>query len=338
MKKVLIVQTAFAGDVVLVTPLVQAVKKLIPESQLYFLVKPEAAVLLENNALIDRVWIYDKRGKEKGLRSFLKSVRRIRKEKIDLALVPHRSIRSALLVSIARIPKRIGFDRSAGFPLFTNLVRYRVGLHEVERNLELLKPLGWKGKATAPELYPGENEREAVARFMEKNDLTGRTIMAVSPGSVWYTKRWLPERFAEVIRFFYEKKGIPSILIGGRNDLEIGREIEKYCSVVNGMGQFSLLASAELIRQCRVIVCNDSAPLHLAVAAGTPVIAIFGPTVPGFGFYPWGRGHTIIQQELVCRPCSDHGGDRCPMHHFDCMKSIKAEQVIQAVDRTMNAE
>jgi len=336
LSKILIVQTAFAGDVVLVTPLACAVKTQYPEAELYFLVKPEAAVLLENNPLIDHIWIYDKRGEEKGFRWFLKSVQRIRKEHIDLALVPHRSIRSALLVSMAHISRRVGFHRSAGFPLFTDLVRYRHGQHEIERNLELLTPLGWKGKASAPELYPGEKDREAVKQFLEQNNLTGKKMLAVSPGSVWRTKRWLPDRFAEVIRYFHEKKGIPSVLIGGREDLSLGHEISKHVPVANSMGQFSLLASAELIGQCSVILCNDSAPLHLAAAMGTPVVAIFGPTVPEFGFYPWGNGHTIIQQELVCRPCSDHGGTRCPMRHFACMKNIKTGQVIQAVDRIIH--
>ena len=125
-------------------------------------------------------------------------------------------------------------------------------------------------------------------------------------------------------------------LIGGSDDIALGREIEQHCSAVNSIGRFSLLASAELIRQCRLILCNDSAPLHLAVAVGTPVVALFGPTVPGFGFSPWGEGHTLLQQELSCRPCSDHGGNRCPMRHFHCMKFIETKEVIQAVEQYIN--
>ena len=328
-------QTAYAGDVVLVTPLAMAVSRYFHEVEVHFLVNPDASVLLKNNPSINRIWIYDKRGEERGIRSFFQWIQNLKQEHFDVALIPHRSIRSALMIYFAGIPRRIGFDRSTGSSLFTDVVKYSQDLHEVERNLSLLHVLGWNGDIPCPKLYPGHEEKNIVDRFFKMSNLSdGLPVLAVSPGSVWPTKRWPPKRFAEVIRHYYENLNIPSILIGGQKDQTLADEIVDICQgkVHNTVGQFSLLASAELIRRCRAIVCNDSAPLHLAVAVGTPAVAIFGPTTPQFGFYPWGEGHFIIQKELTCRPCSIHGGKQCPEKHFRCMIGISTVEVIQALD------
>ncbi len=338
-QKILVVQTAFPGDVVLTLPMAPVAKQLFPESDLHFLVTPESGVLLKNHPDINRTWFFDKRGKDRHPGLLLKLARRLKDESFDLALVPHRSIRSALLVWLASIPKRIGFNRSAGSFLFTDVVRYPVDAHEIERNLKLLEIVGWQGESPKPELYPGSEEKAKVDRFFREHRIANNeTLAAAAPGSIWPTKRWLAERFAEVARILWEKKQVRTILIGGPSDLDLGETITQLSgeAVINGTGQFSLLGSAELIRRCRVILTNDSAPLHLAVGVDTPVVAIFGPTLPRFGFAPFGLHHTIIEKDMVCRPCGIHGGRRCPKGHFQCMKAISSEEVSQTIFRYLD--
>ena len=332
--KILILQTAFAGDVVLAAPLAEGLKGAHPEAEVHFLVIPETAVLLKNNPFIRKVWTYDKGGSERGVSSFFRLVRKLRREGFNLAVVPHRSLRSALLVRWAGIPRRIGFRNSAGAVFFTDLVPYPKNVHEVERNFRLIQSTGWK-EIIPPRLYPGAEEVEAVDRFLEETGIVSeRNFVAVAPGSVWPTKRWVPEGFAGAAKTLWERHHIRSILIGGEEDADLGNGMVEKCGagVVSAIGKLSLLASAELIRRCRVILTNDSAPLHLAAAVGTPVVAVFGPTVPAFGFGPYGDGHTIVERKLPCRPCGVHGGRKCAEQHFRCMKDISVEEVLQALE------
>jgi heptosyltransferase-2 len=332
--KILIVQTAFPGDVVLTLSLAQTAKRFFPESAVHFLTRPESGVLSKNHPDIDRAWFFDKRGKDRRPGSVVKLAKNLKKESFDLALIPHRSLRSALLVRFANIPRRIGFNRSAGAFLLTDVVRYPAGVHEVDRNLKLLEVFGWNGESLRPELCPGTEEKTVVDEFLHAHDVrTDETLAAVAPGSVWPTKRWPADRFAEVARTLWHKKQIRTVLIGGPEDIDLGELIQQQSgeAVINGVGRFSLLGSAELIRRCRVILTNDSAPLHLAVGVNTPVVAIFGPTLPRFGFAPFGVPHTIIEKELACRPCGIHGGRRCPKRHFQCMKAISYEEVARTL-------
>jgi heptosyltransferase-2 len=127
--------------------------------------------------------------------------------------------------------------------------------------------------------------------------------------------------------------GFNVLLVGSREDEELCREIcamTQTNKVVNAAGKLSLLQSAELIRHCRVLISNDSAPMHLAVAVGTPVVAIFGATVPEFGFAPRGPHDIVIETKgLKCRPCSIHGGKKCPIKTFECMMAITPEIVVK---------
>src|SRR5574341_2394718 len=163
-KKILLVQTAFIGDVILATPLAEAAHQVFPESRIDFMVIPAAVNILEKNSFINRIVIFDKRGKQRGLMGLWKMAARLKNERYDLALVPHRSLRSALLVRLARIPQRIGFDRSAGAWLFTHRVPY-CQTHEVERNLDLLRGLNKKVDSFSTKIFWDEADEQMVNRF-----------------------------------------------------------------------------------------------------------------------------------------------------------------------------
>jgi heptosyltransferase-2 len=330
-KKILIVQTAFIGDVILATSLAEAAHRTFPGSRIDFMVIPAAANVLEKNPFINRIVIFDKRGNQRGLMALWEMAARLKNERYDLALVPHRSLRSALLVWLARIPQRIGFDRSAGAWLFTQSAPYRQK-HEVERNWDLLHGLDNKVDAPSPKIFWDEADEQIVDGFWNRNP-NGRWIGAVAPGSVWATKRWPEARFVELARRLIAETGAGIYLIGGESDAalcaRIAGEIGK--DGVNTAGKLTLRQSAALLDRCQILVSNDSAPTHLGVATRCKVITIFGPTVPAFGFAPFGDGHAVIEKNLACRPCSIHGGNRCPIGTHACMLEISVEEVFAKV-------
>ncbi|MDZ7374980.1 MAG: lipopolysaccharide heptosyltransferase II [candidate division KSB1 bacterium] len=328
----LVVQTAFYGDVILATPLVRAAAFLWPQAAIDFLCLPQTSSLLANHPLLRRTIAYDKRGRERGLRSLFRLARRLRGSGYDLALVPHPSLRSALLVWLARIPVRVGFDRNTGHKLFTHIVPYRREHHEVERNLGLLRPFGLEGGTWRPELFPSEDDREQVDALLA--GLIGSAFAALAPGSVWPTKRWPAPYFAALAAELKRRWGLPGVIVGGSGDAALAAEVETLSdgAAYSLAGKLTPLQSAEVIRRAVLLVTNDTAPLHMASATQTPVVAIFGPTIPEFGFGPYRIPHRIAQLDLPCRPCSSHGGRRCPIGTFACMRELMPERVAGLVE------
>ncbi len=339
-KRILIVQTAFLGDVILTLPLVQKIHEQFPNSKIDFVAIPAAQNLLSEIPQINHLWIYDKNDQEKGVAAFVNYAKKLRKKCYQIAFVPHRSIRSAALVWFARIPNRIGFDRSAGKWLFTNVIPYPNGIHEINRNLHLLKPYGIDPtEKIYPHLYFSDADKHSVQQYLLKHHLNARKqIITMAPGSVWATKQWLPEYFAKMAEMLGEI-GYQTILVGANSDKSVADTIvaSSKIDIFNAVGKFSVRQSAHLIHHSRLLITNDSAPMHLAVAGKTPIVAIFGPTVREFGFYPYGEFDRIAELEnLPCRPCGKHGGAKCPIGTFECMKNLSPEHVFQQVKEILN--
>ena len=330
---ILIVQTAFLGDVILTLPVAEALGEVAPGVSVDMLVIPAPAAVLAGHPGIREAIVYDKRGADSGAGGFLRVLRALKRRKYACAIVPHRSIRSALLARLAGIPVRVGFDASAGKSLFTRVVPYQKELHEIGRNLALLEAVGCAPRPAAPpRLFPSDAERRAVGDFLGAAAAPGAPpLVAIAPGTVWNTKRWPAARFSELARSL-AARGYGVVLVGGREDAASCAEIAASAGregILDACGKFSVLGSAEVIRRSALLVCNDSAPLHLAAAMRTPVLAIFGATIPSFGFGPTGPRDAVMETAgLSCRPCSIHGGDACPVGTFECMLSIAPAAVL----------
>lgn len=330
---VLIVQTAFLGDVILTLPVAQVLGGVQPNIVIDMMVVPRTAAVVSGHPDLRGTLIYDKRGVDAGVAGFFRVVREVKRRRYACALVPHRSLRSALLVRAAGIPVRVGFDASAGRMLFTRSVPYSRDLHEIDRNLRLLEGIGLERPArVTPRVAASRAIQTSVSEFLSTpGAVSDRPLVAIAPGTVWNTKRWPGERFAAVAGGLV-KHGHRVVLIGGPEDAELCGAIAASgggSGILNACGKFDVPASAELIRRAALLVCNDSAPLHLATAVGTPILAIFGATIPGFGFGPIGvRDRVMETSGLSCRPCSIHGGDRCPVGTFECMTRITPEMVM----------
>jgi heptosyltransferase II len=333
-KNIVVIQTAFIGDAVLTLPLVQVARKKFPGSEVDIVVTPRSKDLFVNHPDIREVIAFDKRGEDSGMGGLLRLAKHLRSRSYDLALIPHRSLRSAALAMLAGIPGRIGFNKSAGRLLLTSTVPYRKELHEIDRNLSLLDALSVGSvRRELPRLYPSETDQKKVDRLLIELEVGNpEKLVAMAPGTIWNTKRWPRERFASLAVNF-DESGLEVVLVGGTEDEGICNEIRtlsKSSKVHDASGSLTLLQSAELIRRCKLLVSNDSAPMHLATAVGTPVVAIFGATVPAFGFGPTGPFDVVVEvQGLKCRPCSIHGGEKCPIKTFDCMHNITHDRVFR---------
>ncbi len=335
--KFLIIQTAFIGDVILALPLLQVLRRNFPNSKIDFMLIPKTSELLKNHPDVDEVIIFDKKGKDRGLSGLIKISKFISLKSYDVAIIPHRSFRSAMIPFLAGVKTRIGFDKSTFNFLYTHVVGYKK-IHEIERNLSLLEPLGIKvSSKELPNLFPSDYDRSYIDKILAD---VNSNLIGIAPGSVWATKRWLKERFVELVMLLVND-GFAVVLIGGAEDFELCEEIKRdsgFKNVYNFCGKLSLLQSAELIRRCVVLISNDSAPMHIAVAMRTPVVAIFGPTIPEFGFYPYGDKDKVVQVEnLYCRPCGIHGGKKCPEGHFKCMRLIETKTVYEEVKSLIRA-
>ena len=319
----LVIQTAFLGDVVLTTPLLSLLAE--RHGPLDVVTTPAAAALLETHPAVAEVIRYDKRGSDAGVAGLWRLGRRLRARRYARVYLPHGSWRSAGLALLVGAAERTGFADSAAAVTYTTRVAAAKRGHQVERLLRLAGPPAGAVPPVSLGLTP--EDRMAAARWMAERGV-GSGFIALAPGSIWGTKRWpdYPALAAAV-------EG-PIVVLGGEEDGALAAEILVAAPgrAHSAAGTVSLRVAAALVEQAAVLVTNDSAPLHLATAVGTPVVAVFGPTVPAFGFGPRGRRDLVVEHDrLPCRPCSSHGPRVCPLGHHRCMRELSVERVGAAV-------
>jgi heptosyltransferase-2 len=325
----LVIQTSFLGDTILTTPLLVQLARRGPVD---IVTTPASAALLANHPAIRRIVVYDKRGRDRGLGGFLSVGRLLADQKYDVAFLAQGSWRSSALALVAGIPTRMGFATSAGRLFYTKRVAYRDDLHHAARLLLLARPNGREpmDDELIPSLHPGDADRAAVDTLLAASGVApDDRIIVLAPGSVWGTKRW--PYYAELAGMLAGEARIA--VVGGPDDAVHAAAIRAAVpTAIDATGHLSLLASAELIRRAKVIVTNDSSPLHLASAMSTPTVAIFGPTVPAFGFGPLAPHSVATGHEgLTCRPCDRHGPQVCPLGHHRCMRELDAESIATLV-------
>lgn len=327
MAKIAVIQTAFPGDVVLSTPIFEALKDRFPGCETVAMVRPESIVLLENNPHIDRVISFDKYGTDKGLSGLLRTAARLKG--CDKAIIIQRHLRSAIAAYLARIPIRIGYCNSSARFLYTDRVEYNANKHEVLRCLDLIGS-GDISNRYRPRIFP-DDEAKSKAEDLRGSAGIGDDFAVVAPGSIWPTKRY--PYFPGLIHMIDELLNLPVVLIGGEADIPIASAIAELCKKRphDLTGETNLLESAAVISRAKLAVTNDSAPAHIAVAVDTPVVAIFGPTVRDLGFSPYSEKSSVVDiGELYCRPCTTHGSARCPQKHFRCMLELQPAKIIEA--------
>jgi ADP-heptose:LPS heptosyltransferase len=338
LQKFLIIQTAFIGDVVLATPLIEKLHFFFPDAQIDFLLRKGNEQLLTGHPYIHEILIWDKKkNKQKNL---FRVLQRIRKNRYDKVINVQRFFATGLLSAFSGAKEIIGFDKNPLSFLFTKKIKHVYGGlnisntilndHETVRNLELIRDFTDNSFSgfSKPKLYP------SVADFASIDALSTGKFITISPASVWFTKQFPESKWISFI------KNIPAVyeiyLMGGPGDESICQTIQEICSrseLKVLAGKLSFLQSAALMSRARMNYVNDSAPLHFASAMNAPVTAVYCSTVKKFGFWPLSDiSHIVeIEEELYCRPCGLHGYASCPEGHFRCAMDIRQEQLIKTL-------
>lgn len=333
-KKIAIVNTAFIGDIALSIYLAETIKINHPNSQILFVTNPRAVSLLKIIKSIDEILIFDKRKQQKGAKGILQIGKQIRNFGAEVILSPHRSARSSLITYLARPIVSISYNISALKFLYTNKVQYKHYQHEIERNLELLKPFE---DIELPNYLPQINievttdiSNKFNHLFSSTNNNEDKTI-CFAPGSIWKTKEWGIQKFIKLANLL-KQHNCKTLLLGGQDDTQLCEKISSETQAINLAGKTDLAETVYILSKSTLLVTNDSSPTHLATLVGCPCITIYGPTIPEFGFAPRSPRNAIVQVEgLSCKPCSIHGYQKCPLIHHKCMDLITPEEVYRKV-------
>jgi heptosyltransferase-2 len=325
LKKFLVIQTAFIGDVILATAVPEHLHRRFPNAQIDIMLRAGNEGLFNDHPFIRKVFVWNKKSSK--YRNLLQLIQTIRAEHYDGVINLQRHTASALVTVFSGAKKTSGFNSSALSIFFSHRFKHILGKrsdfhfsHEVDRCLELTIP--WlpleKGR---PALYPSANDFSAISSY------TAKPFLTISPSSVWFTKQTPADVWRQLIVACADKQ---IYLLGGPIDVELCDSLARDFGHVQVLaGKLTLLQSAALMKQAAMNYTNDSAPLHLCSAVNAPVIAVFCSTIPEFGFGPLSDQAKVVQSrlELPCKPCGNHGRTACPKGHFDCGKILLTDLI-----------
>ncbi len=337
--KILIIQTAFLGDVILATALIEKLHSFFPKSRIDFVLRKGNESLLIAHPKLTKLYIWDKTNNK--IKNLYKLLQQIKSEKYDLVINLQRFFSSGLLAGFSGAKSIVGFENNPLSFLFTQSYKHKIGnnMHEVARNQQLIANITDQ-IAAKPKLYPSLKHEEKVKIYQTSTHLSTnlKSYICIAPSSVWFTKQYPIDKWADLISKLPSQYTI--YLLGSPNDNNICNAIiEKVkmplpYSTINRIenlcGKLNLLESAALMRHAAMNYVNDSAPLHLASSVNAPVCAVFCSTVPAFGFTPLSDISFVVEtdEELSCRPCGLHGYKKCPQNHFKCADSIKTMNLL----------
>ena len=332
-QKILVIQTAFIGDVVLATAMLESIHQQNPAASISILVRKGNEALFNAHPYLDKLLVWDKKQNKYG--NWLQLLFEIRKNQFHAVINVQRYAATGLWTALSGAKMKIGFDKNPFAFLFTNTIQHQAvgnGLHEIERNHALLNPLGLFPN-TKPALYPSSQDLKAVEGYQSAS------YLCMAPASVWYTKQFPMHQWIRVLNSIPFEG--PIYLLGGPADKSLNDQILQAVqkkNLVNMAGRLSFLASAALQKGAVLNYVNDSAPMHFASAVNAPVAAIFCSTVPDFGYGPLSDTSFIIEtkQALSCRPCGLHGKKQCPLKHFNCAETIHLEQIYQPLQQVLH--
>ncbi len=337
MKKILVVNVNWMGDVIFSAPVFKALKKAYPRAEIVSLAVPRVGDVLASIPHIDRVILYDEEGKDRSPLAKGRLISQLKKEQFDIAFLLHRSFTRALLVTLAGIPQRVGYDEKNRGRFLTHKVKPLNGIvHRSDHYLQVIESYGIRVEDRRCELIFTEESQRYVDDLLRKEGVATEDFLAVvNPGGNWDLKRWPKEKFAELIDRLHKDCQAKVVVSGALNDLNLANEIARLTDrkPIITAGKSDLNQLLALMRRANVVISADSGPLHLAHGVGAKVIGVFGPTRPEVTG-PRGSGKSLIlQRDVGCNPE--------PCYHLQCpdnicMRSINVDDVIDAVQKIRN--
>ena len=336
-QRILIIRTAYIGDVVLTLPILSPLKKLFPHAKISFLTTSNATEILKKIPYVDKIIPYDAfwfyRDKTtSAFRNYLKIIRFIRSRPYDLVIEARGDIRDiSLLAYLCKSTYRISYDVGGGGFLLTHIVPFRKIKHKIQYHLDIVKYLGGKAASFDWDLYLTQDEKRAVAEWLKKKGISlNMPLVAIHPGARKQLKRWSIAGFAAVADRLVEEMGISIILLGGPDEVELAKTIQLSMKhpAFNFAGKTTLRQMTAILKRCNMFICNDSVPLHIASLTKTPTVAIFGPS-KSWETGPYGNIHAVVEKPFECRYlCDENVCNHYP--HNDCINSVTSDDVFDA--------
>jgi len=329
-KKILLIRLRRIGDVILTTPAISALRQGFPTASISYIIERPYRELVEGNPNLDKVIILEKK---QSLKDFFKLIRTIRKENYDVILDFHGGPRASLITLFSRAKLKVGYRIK-----FKNFI-YNIRLprspkegyfHSVENHINLVKALGVDVNSLPPLYLPQARkaESEKVKKFIEENSLGGRKIITIHISAGNEFRNWGVDNLVQLTNLLAQRPDVKIVLLGTNEDQKAEEEILKKstASLLSLVGRLHLREVRELISHSSLFVGPDSGPMHIAASTSTPIVALFGPTLPS-NFAPWQAKAFVVEKELDCRPCKQR---RCIYEDFRCLRCIEPEEVYQA--------
>jgi len=341
-RNIAVLQTAFIGDIALTIPFISLIKKYFHPCNILFITTPAGYELAQAFSDIDEIIVFDKKKKHRTFSAMKNLAYDISQRPLDILFIPHMSVRSNIFSQCIRYfsPRKIhtvGYTDNAFSWLLTTRVKKKQNGHEIEKICSLMTPFTGEHYSTTlfNDWHYALRDEVCVIKDNTLYDYAQNAIV-IAPASVWKTKEWGKEKWIELAHRLLSQ-GKKVLVIGSHADKELCQSIANITGALSVAGNTTLAQTLMLLHYAEILVCNDSAPAHLAYLAHCKVIMIYGPTVPEFGFYPPDPQSTVIQNmSLQCRPCHHHGKNECPLGTHICMKSIDVTTVQSGVESSMN--
>ena len=336
-RNILVIRTAYIGDVVMALPLLQPLRERFSNARISFLTSVKAKEVVENNPYIDEIITYDPfwfyNSAKSGYISFIKE---LRKRSFDLVIETRGDIREILfLIFPLKARFKVSYNVGGGGYFLSHVVPYQGSVHRVEYHLNIARYLGCKIREDIEwEIYLTENEKVRVKEILKESGVSpDRPMIALHPGSRKELKSWSPECYAAVADFIASELGMTVLLTGAPDEVSLVERVKE--SMKNRpivlAGKTSLRELAGVISHCLFFICNDSSPMHIAAAMKTPTIAIFGPS-KSVETGPYGEGHIVVEKDFPCRRSCDE--DKCTnMNRNACIAAITVDDVLQAIEK-----
>jgi heptosyltransferase-3 len=331
MRNVLIIKLRYIGDVLLATPTVRAIKAARPDVRVTMMVNRGTEDVLSGNPDLDEIVVLDKGS----LAAQWRLIAGLRRRQFDTVIDLTDGDRSAFLSWISGAPVRIGFndeDRWRG-RCYTEVVQPVPGVrHRIDRDLEVLKPMSIQAGTTDPQLWLTSEEENSADQLLDQLGVQRSPSMVIlQPGARYWFKAWPPERFAELADRLTSQYGCQVLIGGSDQDIDLAQQIRQMAksSPVVMAGRTTIKQFAAIAKKSALFVGNDSGAMHIAVAVGTPVVALFGPSNPA-EWGPRGEVTEVIYKGLDCRVCFH---PTCKRGEQNCMKLISVGEVETASKR-----
>jgi len=335
-KRILIIRTDRIGDVVLSTPVIKAARSAFPDAYIAMMVSEQTKEIVTGNPDLNEVIVYDKQSRHRGFLKTLIFANWLKGKRFDLALILHSTVRVNIICCLAGIPQRVGYARGKMDFLLTRRLEYTKRLgekHEIEYSLDVLRSIGVKAEPS-PLIIPLKESvvKEADSLLFESGLKKDEKFVVISPGASCVSRIWPSANFARLADILKERFGLSTVLVSGLEEVKIGEKVRELMSSkpVFLCGRMSLGVLAAILKRAPLLISNDSGPVHIACAVGTPVISIFSRKEKGLSpvrWGPFGKKGVFVHKDVGCVKCLAHNCDK----GFLCLYSITVDEIVEKV-------